>query len=207
MLDSVVFTDDEVVTLTLLYRKAWPAPVPTVDLADTGSVQAAIGRGRRSLVARGFMRETSEGAMLRADVEEVVEATLEGSPEVIVTVVDDALAAVPNGLWMSAVGAGTGDEWLRVAVGAEGMHVVERTRSEDARELVAGLVVEAVTEGVEGDEGRDVFLSVSRQRDADFRTLLARRGEAGIVGEPGLYPSPAEGTVRGLLDAFWASAG
>lgn len=200
-----LLTDDEVVTVALLYRRPWPAPVATVDLESRDEVTSSLLRGRRSLVARGLMREVPAGAALDARLESLVDTALGAPPEMVVTVVDPARETQVAGVWLTAVPDGTGSAWAVVSAGPDGLQAIEQADRTAVRERVEGLVVEAVRDGVPGSAEGEALLSVNRRTAGEPRTLLARRGQAAVLGEEPADDGAANGrTVRDVLDEFWA---
>jgi hypothetical protein len=54
-------TDDELVAIAVTSGGRWPAPLPTVDVADAGSLQRSAIRGLRSLFLRGALTDDDDG--------------------------------------------------------------------------------------------------------------------------------------------------
>lgn len=167
--DSVlVLTDDEIVAVAIAERTYFIGDLPTVDAGSEQDLLRASLRGRRSLIARGWIGEGGELADELAPICDAVGA----ARFVNVFIGDDELGRLDWGLATSIYPHPAG--WVIDGVEGTGLHRLARTSEREACDALNALVSAAFAGADEQPltEGASLIVSVLK---GDSSRLLATR--------------------------------
>lgn len=202
--DAVLtLTDDEIVAVAIAGSTFYAGDLPTVDSESEQALLQASLRGRRSLVARGWIDEDGE---LAADLTVAGGAT--GARSFInVFLGDKELNRVDWSLATSLYAGGVG--WVIEGVEGIGLHRFARVTEHEARDALNTLVAAAFTNVADEPAPDGAWLVVSVLRDGASDLLATRPGShrTASIEEGRLSPwsamEPAD--VQAWIDAGLAS--
>jgi hypothetical protein len=176
----VVLTDDEVLALATRAGVGWPSASPTVDVADSGALSAAVQRGVRSLIVRELLGVGGEDH-LADPVDRVVGPLLGGTPILGIYPATDQLRYVSVGV---ATAYYQGDEaiWVSELITGAGVHYLKLKDPSDCRQAGRQLLQQAVETGWPGNPEAlgsvpTILCGVGQPTETSVRVVAARRGE------------------------------
>jgi hypothetical protein len=201
----LTLTDDEVVAIAIAAKTFYPGDLPTVDAESEQALLQASLRGRRSLVARGWVTEDGELAAALALAGGAAGATR----FINVFLGDEELNRLD---WNLATSLYPDESsWLIEGVEGTGLHRFAAATEQDARSALHALVTAAFS-GADAQPLADgAWLMVSVLHETESRLLATRPGayRTTSIHQGHLTPwnAAAPGDIPGWIDAALASVG
>lgn len=166
----LTLTDDEVVAVAIAERTYFIGDLPTVEADSEQDLLRAALRGRRSLIARGWIGDGGDLAEELAPVRDAVGA----SGFVNVFIGNDELSRLDWGLAASIYPHAAG--WVIDGVDGAGLHRLARTSKREACDALNALVSAAFAGGDEQPLAEGAWLIVSVLKGDSSRLLATRPG-------------------------------
>jgi len=194
----LTLTDDEIVAVAIAERTFYAGDLPTVDCDSEQALLQASLRGRRSLIARGWIDEEGD---LTADLA-LAERAAGATGFINVFLGDEELSRLYWSLATSLYASDVG--WVIEGVEATGLHRFAPVTEQEVRDALNALVSAALANAGEQAAPAGAWLIVSVLQENDPRLLATRPGEVRVasIQEGRLSPWNAAmpGDVPGWID-------